>query len=82
MQTLYLRIRLQNSSHSHKHDCVSKYSYYYFTTKIYVVVTQKNRLKEAVLLIPQNMLKLLGKKIITNFTLTNLLNWTYEKVAK
>ena len=38
---------------------------FYFSTKAYVVVTHKNRLNETVLLSPQNMLKLMGKKIFT-----------------
>ena len=47
----------------------------YFSTKTYVVGTQKNRLQETVLSRTQNMFKLMGKKIIT--ILSHLLNWTY-----
>ena len=36
-------------------ECVPKYYFSYFTTKTYVVGTQKNRLYEAVLLSVQNM---------------------------
>ena len=39
--------------------------FFYFSTKTYVVDTQKNRLNETVLLSTQNMLKLMGKKIFT-----------------
>ena len=35
----------------------------YFSTKTYVVGTQKNRLNETVLLSDKEMLKLMGKKI-------------------
>ena len=38
----------------------------YFSTKTYVVGTQKNHLDEMVLLSTQNVFKLMGKKIITN----------------
>ena len=38
---------------------------FYFSTKTYVVDTQKNHLNETVLLSTQNMLKLMGKKIFT-----------------
>ena len=45
----------------------------YFTTKTYIVGTQKNRLNETVLLIIQNiMFKLMDKKIITILCLQNL----------
>ena len=37
----------------------------YFSTKTYVVGTQKNRLFDTVLLSTKNMLKLMGKKILT-----------------
>ena len=37
----------------------------YFSTKTYVVGTQKNHLNEMVLLSTQNMLKIMGKKIFT-----------------
>ena len=37
----------------------------YFSTKTYVVGTQKNRLNETVLLSTQHMLKLMGKKVFT-----------------
>ena len=40
----------------------SENKFSYFSTKTYVVGTQKNRLRESVLLI---MLKLMGKKIFT-----------------
>ena len=43
----------------------------YFSTKTYVVVTQKNRLTEMVLLSTQNMFKLMHKKIIT------ILRWNF-----
>ena len=38
----------------------------YFSSKTYVVRTQKNRLNETVLLSTQNTFKLMGKKIITS----------------
>ena len=46
-------------------ECVPKKLFSYFSTKRYAVGTQKNRLNETVLLSAQNMLKLVGKKIIT-----------------
>ena len=39
--------------------------FFYFSTKTYVMGTQKNRLSETVLLSTQNMLKMMGKKIFT-----------------
>ena len=46
------------------------------TTKTYVMGTQKNRLRETVLLSTQNMFKLIGKKI-TILRSKSLLHWTY-----
>ena len=43
--------------------CIKKY-FPYYSTKTYVVGTQKNRLNETVLLSTQNI-KLMGKKIYT-----------------
>ena len=39
--------------------------FFYFSTKMYVVGTQKNHLIQTVLLSAQNMLKLMGKEIFT-----------------
>ena len=58
--------------------CVPENYFSYFSTKTYVEGTQKNRLDETVLLITQNMFKLMGKKIITILCLNLLLNWPYE----
>ena len=44
---------------------INQKSFFYFSTKTYFVGTQKNRLNEMVLLSTQNMLKLMGKKILT-----------------
>ena len=51
-------------------------SLYYFTTKTYVVGTQKNRLNETLLFSIQNIIfKFMGKKIITILCLKNLHIW-------
>ena len=47
-------------------ECTKNYYYFYFSTKTYVMGTQKNRLNEMVLLSTQNMLILMGKKIMLN----------------
>ena len=52
----------------------------YFSTKTYVVGTQKNRLDETVLCSfehPKHMFKLMDKKIIAILRLLFLLNWPY-----
>ena len=41
-------------------DSITKYYFSYFSTKTYVVGTQKNRVNE-----PKHMFKLMGKKIFT-----------------
>ena len=49
-------------------ECITEFFSFYFSTKMYVVGTQKNRLKETVLLSIQNIynvLKVMGKKIFT-----------------
>ena len=53
----------------------------FFSTKTYVVGTQKNCLNETVLLSTQNrlMFRLLGKKIIAFLRSKYLLNWNYEE---
>ena len=45
----------------------------YFSTKPYVVSTQKNRLNET-----KHMFKLKGNKIITILRQKSLLNWPYD----
>ena len=53
--------------------------FYYFSTKTYVVGTQKNRLNETVLFEhPKHMFKQMDKKIITILRWNFLFNWTYE----
>ena len=55
-------------------ECVPKNQFSYFSTKIYVVGTKKNRLIETVLLSTQkHMLKLIGKNIFTILRLKLLL---------
>ena len=50
--------------HDFSQECITKIEFSYFSTKTYVVGTQKNRLNETVLLSAQkHMLKLMGKKI-------------------
>ena len=58
--------------------CITENYFSYFSTKTNVVVTQKNRLNETVLLRhPIRILGLLGKKIITILRSKILLIWTY-----
>ena len=45
--------------------CVTENYFSYFSTKTYVVGTQKTRLNETVLLSTKNMFKVMGKKIMT-----------------
>ena len=59
-----------------------KWFFSYFSTKTYVVGTQKNHLNETVLLSTQNMFKFIGKKIIPVLCSKNLLNWTCEYAYK
>ena len=42
-------------------ECVNENNFSYFSTKTYVVGTQKNRLDE----LPKHMFKLMDKKIVT-----------------
>ena len=69
--------------HFHKHNQapVAEFFFYYFSTKTYVMGTQKNRLDETVLLSTQNMFKLMNKKIIITlhffFCLTGSMSTTY-----
>ena len=52
----------------------------YFSSKTYVVGTQKNRLNETVLLSTQNTcVQLIGKKIITVLGSLNFLIWIYDQ---
>ena len=60
-----------------RYMCVAENYFSYFSTKQYVVGTQKNPLNETVLLSTQNMFGLLGKKIIAFLGSSFLLNWTY-----
>ena len=50
----------------------------YFSSKTYVVGTQKNCLNETVLLSTQNMLELMGKKIITILRSLNFIIWIFD----
>ena len=53
-------------AHDFSLECVIKIYFSYFSTKTYVMGTQKNPLNETVLLSTQNiMLKLMGKKKLT-----------------
>ena len=56
---------------------VTENNFCYFSTKTYVVGTQKNHLNETVLLSTQNMFRLLGKQMIAFLRSKILLNWTY-----
>ena len=50
-------------------ECVTKIKFSYFSTKTYVVGTQKNHLNETVLLSTQNNDKIDGEENVYNFTL-------------
>ena len=49
------------------YKCIPTNYFSHFSTKTYVVGTQKNYLNETILLSTQNMLKVMGKKILTIF---------------
>ena len=55
---------------------IEKY-YLNFSTKTYIVGTQKNRFNEMVLLSTQNMFNLMGRKIISILQSLVLRNWAY-----
>ena len=55
---------------------IEKY-YLNISTKTYIVGTQKNGFNETVLLSTQNMLKLMGRKIISILQSLVLRNWAY-----
>ena len=59
-------------------ECTTENLFSYFSTKTYVVGTQKNRLNETVLLSTQkHMFKLMDKKTITFLCSKIFLNWPY-----
>ena len=58
-------------------ECVLKEINSYFSTKTYVLGTEKNHLNETVLLSTQNVLKLMGKKIFTILCSSVLLIYAY-----
>ena len=55
-----------------------KIIFFYFSTKTYVMGTQKNRLNETVLLSTKTHVKTDGQETNRNFMLKFLLNWTYD----
>ena len=58
-----------------RYECVTENYFFYFSTKTYVVVTQKNRLDETVLLNTQkHRFRLMDKKIIAILRIELLLN--------